>query len=143
MGSAKVTFEIEGNEYSLYFGMVSIGIFEELSARRVKALVDSGIENPTQEDFGNLLSAAILIHAGLCNMSEIDFGTKPTFENSYRIAELIANDVELWRRINETWEESKPVKEMQDRLKNQLSTQEKKNTNRTTGTKSKRSHTVS
>lgn len=137
MASARISFEIEGKKHTLYFGMSSVRIFQEKSAGEYIRLVNSGIEKPTQDDYDNNLVFAFLVHSGLCNMADINDEQRPLFIDSYSLSEEISRNEELTLKINEVWNESQPVIEMSERLKNKLNEGEKKSPKRTTGKKSK------
>lgn len=128
MASAKITFEIEGKSYGLYFGMASTRIFQERSASEYIRLQESGIKEPKQEDFDPYKTFAFVIHSGLCNMADIMDEQRPAFIDSYSLSEQIARDSELCSTINTVWNESQPVVEMLDRLKSSLDTEKKSKT---------------
>lgn len=144
MASAKISFEAEGKQYSLYFGMASVRIFQERSAKEYLLLVQSGIEDPTQEDLDQTKVFANVIYSGLCNMADINDEQRPLFAEAYELADSISNNIELCKRINDVWAESQPVKDMIDRLADSTQPkEEKKSTPRKTGKKLKPTHSVS
>lgn len=126
MTSAKLSFEINGILYTLYFGIESTRIFQERAAKEVLLLIASGIEKPTESDLNQLKLLANLIYSGLCNMADINDEQRPSFIDAYSLAEMISVNTELIEKINNVWEQSQPVKEMLDRLKNQATDEEKK-----------------
>lgn len=120
-----VRFEVDGRAYGLYFGIPSTRIFEEKCAAEYLRLQASGIEEPTQEDFDPYLSFAFVVHSGLSNMADIETQPRPQFIDSYTISQLISKDDDLCQRINETWQESRPVKDMLERLESINNAQKK------------------
>lgn len=136
-----VKFQHGGIEYGLYFGIPSTRIFEERCAAEYLRLQGSGIEEPTQDDFDPYLTFAFIIHSGLCNMADIMTEQKPDFIQSYTLSQAIATDKELSERINKSWLESQPVKDMIERLN--VINGEKKSQVKATGKKSKPTHLVS
>lgn len=125
MASAKITFEIDGKSYGLYFGMASTRIFQERSASEYLRLQASGIEKPEQKDFDPYKTFAFVIHSGLCNMADIMDEQRPAFIDSYSLSEQISRNSELCETINNVWSESQPVQEMMERLKSSLDTEKK------------------
>lgn len=126
MASARISFEIDGVTHSLYFGMVSVQIFQEKGLAESIRLQQSGIETPTQKDFDPYLLFSFVVHSGLCNMADINGEQRPLFVDSYSLSEIISKDEPLWNNINKVWEESQPVKDMLDRLKISAGNTEKK-----------------
>lgn len=137
MPSAKLTFEIEGVSYGLYFGMASVRVFEERAAKEYLLLVASGIEEPKQSDLDPMKTLASLVYSGLCNMADINDEQRPKFIEAYSLSELISIDLELCENINTVWAESQPVKDMLERLKDKTDQEEKKNQKATDGKKLK------
>lgn len=137
MASAKISFEIEGVSHTLYFGMSSVGIFQKRSATEYMLLVNSGIETPEKGDFDEIKSFANLIYSGLCNQADILDEQRPPFIEAYELTEAISIIPGLAERISEVWNESRPVKDMIDRLKDKTAKEEKKSTNPKIGKKLK------
>lgn len=107
MTNAKVKFKIDGVERSLYFGMVATQIFAEKGAKQAV--------NNTEAN--NIKSFAYLVYAGLCNQADLLDNSYPTFEQAYELTEkIIEQGEELQNLIFTTWQNSKPAKEMIDRL---------------------------
>lgn len=105
MGNAKVIFVLEGVSHSLYFGMVATELIEANSIKAANA-----------NEKSNMKSFAYIVHAGMCNQAELKDLPYPEFEEAYLIAESICKDEELCAKIQSTWTESKPYKELMDRL---------------------------
>lgn len=131
----RLKFKVNDQEVELYFGMVSVKVFAEYSAKEYERL-NGGTE------IDGLKALAIMIHSGRCNACEINFDPYPDFIDSYEAAESLANDIETVNKINDAWISSRPVKEMLDRLEN-FNLSEKKNKVKRTGMKSKPTPTVS
>lgn len=107
MTNAKVKFKIDGVERSLYFGMVATQIFAEKGAKQAT--------NNTEAN--NIKSFAYLVYAGLCNQADLLDNSYPTFEQAYELTEkIIEQGEELQNLIFATWQNSKPAKDMLDRL---------------------------
>jgi len=127
--TGKYSFNIDGVEHSVWFGMTSVNIFQRLSTQQLELQGNGELDNNT--------SYATLIYAGLCNNADVKMVNRPSFERAYEIAEAILDDEKLQTEIYKVWEESKPVKEMMDRL-NKLSGsvgKKKEVTKKITGTK--------
>lgn len=105
MSNARITFEVEGVKHSLYFGMVATQIIS-----------DKSIKAAASGDVNNVKAFAYIIFGGICNQCELKDEQYPEFEEAYLIAELISADDELTSRIYSTWQDSKPYKELMDRL---------------------------
>lgn len=107
MTNAKVKFKIDGVERSLYFGMVATQIFAEKGTKLA--------ENNSEAN--NVKSFAYLVYAGLCNQADLLDNSYPSFEQAYELTEkIIEQGEELQNEIFNTWQNSKPAKDMIDRL---------------------------
>ncbi|SMC45726.1 hypothetical protein [Pedobacter africanus] len=105
MSNPRITFEVEGVKYSLYFGMVATQIITEKS-----------IKAAASQEKSNVKSFAYILFGGLCNAAELVDEANPDFEQAYLLAEVIAGDDDLTSKIYSAWQESKPHKELMDRL---------------------------
>lgn len=139
---AIVRFEVDGQSYGLYFGIPSTRIFEEKCAAEYLRLQASGIEEPGENDFDPYLTFAFVVHSGLCNMADIETMPRPQFIDSYTLSQNISNDEALAKRINDVWAESRPVKDMLERLAT-VNKDQKKSQQKTIGKKLKPTHSVS
>lgn len=108
MSNARITFEVEGNVYSLYFGMVATQIISEKSVKTVK--------NSKVEKVDNIKAFAYIIYGGLCNDADSRDIERPEFTEAYQIADSIVGNDELTTRIYSTWENSKPYTELLAKL---------------------------
>lgn len=141
MASARITFDFKGILYTLYFGMASTRVFEEKAVADYEKLKDAGNEEPEGDDYDSTKGFANIVHSGLCNQADIDEVQRPKFSESYELAEGIAiENPDLVTEIFNCWNESRPVSDMLERMKNVLdqAQSEKKNMKRKIGTKSKR-----
>ena len=108
MTNAKVKFKIDGIERSLYFGMVATQIFAEKAANTVNQKLNSN----------DIKTLAYLVYAGLCNQADLTDDSYPTFEQAYELTEKIIDqlDAEQQTLIFKTWADSKPAKDMLEKL---------------------------
>lgn len=107
MSSARITIEVNGVKYPLYFGMVATEI---ISNKTATASLDGAIDN--------FRSLAFTIYGGLCNEADIKEVSRPSFEEAYHLAEEISmlQDSEVASQIVSAWTESRPYDEMMKRL---------------------------
>lgn len=105
MSSARITIEVEGVKHSLYFGMLAV----EMIAKK-------SVEAAAKGEADDLKSFAHIIHAGMCNHADMKDFDRPSFEEAYIIAESLASDEEQSKLISDAWINSKPHKELIERL---------------------------
>lgn len=108
-------FEIEGQKYTLYFGMVATQIIAEKSAKHA---VDGELDN--------FKAFAYIIYGGLCNQADRVDDNRPLFDVAYDLAELISQQDEAVQiGIFEAWKNTKPAQAMLDLLPKQADSKKK------------------
>ena len=134
MISAKYPFKINKNQYTVYFGMTSVGIFQQKSFQEVMRMTENGIE-ATGENVDKIKTFAYVVYSGLCNWADIQDEQRPKYSDVYMLCEDILRDnVEIQEGIWTTWQESQPVKEMLERLNGVVkNTSQKKSTKKVVG----------
>lgn len=140
MPTAKHTFQIEGKEYTLYFGMASVGIFQQKSLEEVIRMNDSGVK-ATADNVDKIKTFAYVIYSGLCNWADLQDQKRPAFGDCYILTEeILSSGVDIQNGIWEAWTDSKPVDEMLKRLNGKEKTAQKKSTSKAIGKKLKPTH---
>lgn len=112
MSNGRIKFTVPSGEYTLHFGMKSAQIFAEKGLNEFLLMEERG-----EKKADNIKSFAYIIFAGLCNYADIVEHQHPKFEDAYLITEeiLMAPD-EIQISIFNAWKESRPTKDMMDRL---------------------------
>lgn len=105
MSSARITIEVNGVKYPLYFGMVA-----------VEMIVKKSVEAAAKGEADDLKSFAQIVHAGMCNSADMNDIDRPSFSDSYIIAEEVASDEDQSKLISDAWINSKPHKDLIERL---------------------------
>lgn len=101
-----IDFEIKGEKYSLYFGMLATEIIGNMAFEAVAS-----------KDTGNIKMFAIVVYGGLCNRAEMSLKSKPSFEEAYLLTnEILQQPEELQSKIYSAWHDSEPNKRLQDIL---------------------------
>lgn len=107
--SNKIDFELEGVKHSLRFGMTSVRILEQ------KSIHHTNLHNG--EELSNIDMFINVVYSGLCNHADVVEENRPSWSDAYDISEQLLLDADLQKKIFDVWEDSKPVKEMMQRLK--------------------------
>ncbi len=105
MSNGKISFEIEGEKISLYFGMTAAEIIAEktflhLSKGKMPAMT----------------SVAYIVYGGLCNQADRTDADRPDYELAYDIAEFLAGNDELGQKVVACYTESHASKTLLDKL---------------------------
>jgi len=104
-GNGKISFEIEGVKHSLYFGMTAAEIVATKTIERFEIGKVPGITG-----------LAYLVFAGLCNHADRTDSDRPEYELAYEIAEYLAENDDLGKKVVEAYTESQASKTLLDRL---------------------------
>lgn len=112
---AKVQLTTDSGNYTLYFGMTSVGIWQQKSAQEVTKLQTEdakklGVEVDELPDDHEVVpdpmrSLAFLVFAGLCNAADLkEDGVRPSFEDAYLLSDTLNHDQqnEIWKAFSES-----------------------------------------
>ncbi len=112
--TGRMSFELEGVNYSLFFSMIAIEIYQTKSFNEVKRLKDAGL--PLEVD--DIKAMSYIIYAGLCGYADLKEKVRPSFEQAYELADSLCylDNSELVNEIFECFNNSRASKALRQRL---------------------------
>lgn len=124
MTNSIISFDVDGIGYSLYFGMVATEIISQKSIQAAEG-----------GEINDIKAFAYIVYGGLCNHDDLHDRQRSSFQEAYIIAESIASDDKLTMKIYSVWSDSKPNKDLLERLNGTKKKVEVKRQLKKTGTK--------
>ena len=128
---SKISFEINGKEEHLYFGMDA---YEIVQTKSVQATIDNNVSN--------FKMCSYIIFGGMVNYAVLKEINKPTYEDAYLLTEQIfLKETDFQDKIFKAWNESLANETLQKVLNGVKKKAEE--SKKQTGTKSNRTPSVS